>query len=524
MKRRIRTETLFLSSLLASVAIATSCDQSAYASIDADSIPTQNEEIEHNLRRNASNGALERNVDRFQLERLLECVRTAELADIPNRNSEIAVCVDTFLENDPCVTSGFHDANCRWANFKPGTPTFHEASTNEVQSAGKVLVIDEFAPSSLFPRYQRQVRGSFGIKSEYTIEENRRSGELEVEADARVVPTDLDAALPVRLGAVLEVLSDLRSHTKSSDLTELLEPLLEKYEQALPDGTAHGNTVLKVLLDLIPQKQVLMLNMNDLKLIERHKEPFCHFENPAQSEEVRRAALRASRELGKATAKAISQFMSKGQQDVQYINASFGFTGTSIARSFERTCGRSITRSETEEIFRIYHPMMVALFNAPGTFAFQAANERPGVGIESTFDKANSEYGSRIRVGTLLDVPDNEMTGKGQSFEPLGRKSPYFQWWADVYVNSGCGWLKCRENNPLSITHELGLGRFPFPAPATSFVTPVALSEAVRLFRKYTLEGDGPESVRARILDEFKDRPYRDPLKTRKPAFEHNTY
>lgn len=429
----------------------------------------------------------------------LICVERAEMNREKVDVGELLDCTQEFINTDPCVVQGFAAQGCRWGIFGPSHAKIFERRKNSYDEDNTVLVIDDFEPSPAFVRHQPQISAYYAadkVVDDVVVGNNEfrgfRSQELEV-------------TLPVRLGGILELLSDLKGHPNSSELAPLLKPLLEAYGEAIPASMGHGNAVANILLDLVKGRKVVLLDGQSLNLASMYPGLLCEVEY--------RYAKRHFKQIAESMATAVGQLIR--QHHVRYINASFGVTAESIRSAWNEYCRDKAPMSDEllARVFDVYAPIMEAIFDNQETIAFQAANERAWRDSESPFDEPRDDFSSRIRVGSFSGYDQQIRERRGLRQKPPGTQSPASSYWADVYIESGCDWVECRQNNPLSISHGLGVGRYAFPAPATSFVTPVALAEGALLdWLERRIEGDDSKKNRETVIDKLKERPYRDPL------------
>lgn len=401
-----------------------------------------------------------------------------------------AQCIGEFVREDPCVKNGPQDENCAQSFFEPGEPTFVRRDTGQTSEHRRILVVDQFLPSPFYVRYQNHLDGYY----EFTTTENQ---------DIKIDRKGYKVMLPVRLGAILEVYSDL-SKGSSATLAPILPPLREAYGDMLSVPTSHGNAVTSILMDMVPDNQVVLLDSLGMDLIGRFPDLFCDLEDDENFEKLKN--------IGEQYAKALDSFID--DRNIRYINASFGVTAHTLATGWNRQCGGHANGLIIDRAFEIYLPIYRQIFGNSQVIAAQAANERPVNAWHDRFDVKRDDFSSRLRIGSLGHTEEPDIPDVGQGFAPIGsERSPTNDNWVDTYFNAGCVWGRCRDEKSLSMTHFLGFGRGPLPAPATSFVTPVGLAEIVYwdtwLSQKQHSE-DGEN--RKTILKDLSRLPFRDPL------------
>lgn len=444
-----------------------------------------------------------RNPDEVDLRRVfggyIACVEQAERHRSKVDVEALTKCTVDFVSEDPCVIDGFAAKGCHWGRFGPSSAKVIRRSENEYDKSASVLVIDEFEPSPALVRHQKQIFDVYSADAVIDHDEplNNRFRGFE--------PMDLDIHLPIRLGGILETFSDLRGNPDNDELTRLLRPLLDAYGEAIPKSMGHGNAVLNILLGIVREKSVVVLDSRSINIAMMYRNLLCKIDNHQVESRLR--------EIARAIATGISGLMRR--HSVRYVNASFGVTSESIRAAWSASCPNDpeLTDGQLEKIFDVYHPILQAIFDSSETIAFQAANERAWREFDAPFDVDREDFSSRIRVGVFSGYDSVIRDLKGSHHKPPGTQSPSRSSWSDVYIESGCDWFDCREAKPLSMSHGIGIGRFRFPAPATSFVTPVALAEGAHLDWMFQrLNRESVAHSRVSVISKMKDRPYRDPL------------
>jgi hypothetical protein len=354
------------------------------------------------------------------------------------------------IESDPCLES---DGVCVMARFALGP----EHLAPDLDPTERVLVVDDLAPSVDMLRYRHRILGFHRFEG------------------TQLQQLDMEWALPEAMGRILTAFAQFPETP-----AEALEPLRLPFEAAYrtfeaPLGS-HGLTVHRVLTDAIPDRGLVFLDYNGLSLLRSFPELACAVgEQPgAEAELLARA---------RALAAELSEMMDR--HNVTWVNASFGFTTASITGPWERTCSRTLPSRVTQlAILEAHRPIFDVLFGKPGILVVNAALQSPSQ-EDAPFDIERPAYAGRLRVGAFGDMTA-QYTEDGRCERPADRDAqPRDPFWADVYVNSGCGDFECREQPSLSLAGGYGMGRGPFPLTQSSFVAPLLLVDLIRLRATY---------------------------------------
>ncbi len=185
----------------------------------------------------------------------------------------------------------------------------------------------------------------------------------------------------------------------------------------------HGGVVFGHAVELVPEQPLVLLDLTQF------------LDLPAAvCSGIDEQPLAAASAHFTAIAASLKQVMI--EQNVHFINASFGSTVPNLATDWARTCdGEVPSNDQLRELLHVYDPIYDLLFNTEGIVTAQAAASL-GSPADYPFDQVSPKYPNRVRVGFIssrssgLDELGRGTVHKADQFPPLGD--------ADVYLNWRC--------------------------------------------------------------------------------------
>jgi hypothetical protein len=333
-----------------------------------------------------------------------------------------------------------------------------------------VLVIDDFG-AGFYPelvRYRNRLRGFYRIAGD--------------ALEAQV----LSVHLPKRLGDVLVSFAG-PDFVPARALARVGEAAAAAYRKLNLLYYGHGGVVFAHLAELVPEQPLVLVELSGLADL---PPALCAGGDPQ--------ALAAARAHFVALAASLRQVML--EQNVRFINASFGSTVPNLATDWQRTCGTEPpSNAELQALLQLYEPIYDLLFNSEGVVTAQAAANL-GDASDYPFDQLSSRFPNRVRVGFIssvragLDEAGRGTVMKAEQFPVDGA--------ADLYVNWGCegsaAALVCADPH-YEFAGEFGLGTLTVPLMSSSYVDPLGLARLVNL-RYANHEGERMSSALVQAL------------------------
>lgn len=317
----------------------------------------------------------------------------------------------------------------------------------------RILVIDDFSSSAIIHFNHR-------IRSTYAVSE---TGEYKA---AKLSGTVYRGAWEIAQ-IIAEANEPIEKYQNASNA------YLHRYGDIFKDhAIAHGNVVLEILAIYNPEAE-FVLAMGE------HNEAFIDY--------FCRRDFKRLRQLFQQRASSLTKIIL--DENIHFINYSSGFSQAQVKKAFADLCGQH-TSSEKDiaEFLAIDRIFLKAIANIPHVAMVQAATSVPAGANPYTFapnDCNNDEFKNRLRVAYLTGLA----VDIAQSGEPYGKFKnnipEVFQNarpCIDVYLNAR---MERRypfrpDTQPLYIS-DGGLGLIPLPAPATSYLSPLAVSRLINI-------------------------------------------
>lgn len=337
---------------------------------------------------------------------------------------------------------------CVWADYDISPARFEmERSTGEA-----VLVIDDFGPGvyPLLLRYRNRLRGFYRIEGE------------QVQAQA------LSVHLPERLGDALVSFAG-PEFIPARELAPVGAAASEIYGDLNLFYYGHGGLVFGHLVELVPEQPLVLLELAPL------------VELPAAvCAGIEDDTLAAVTGHFAAVAASLKQLMN--EQDVRFVNASFGSSVSTVADAWGRACSGAVpSDAELRRLLHVYDPIFDLLFATEGIVTAQAAANL-GDPEDFPFDQVSARFANRVRAGFFsslssgLDAAGRGVVQKAEQFPAAGD--------ADVYVNWGCEFSgvdsTCADPH-YEFAAPFGLGTATVPLMSSSYVDPLVLARLVNL-------------------------------------------
>jgi hypothetical protein len=350
------------------------------------------------------------------------------------------------IQSDPCFAAD-DSSLCEWANYEVGPARFDMArSTGEA-----VLLIDDFG-AGFYPelvRYRNRLRGIYRVNGE------------------RVEPQVLSVHLPKRLGDVLASFAG-PEFIPARALARVGSAATAVYGKLDLLYYGHGGVVFAHAVELVPDQPLVLLDLSGFLDVP-----------PAICAGIDEQTLADTTAHFAAIAASLKQVMS--DENVRFINASFGSTVPNLAVDWARTCGGEPPSNEQlRQLLHVYDPIYDLLFDSEGVLTAQAAANL-GSPADYPFDQVSSKYPNRVRFGFIssrssgLDERGRGTVQKADQFPLLGD--------ADVFLNWGCeGAVEplCSEPH-YEFAATFGLGTATVPLMSTSYVDPLGVARLVNL-------------------------------------------
>lgn len=419
----------------------------------------------------------------------------AALTDVINQ-------IISSWESDPCSALNSRWEPCEMREFEFVSRHKRRTLPDRRDRRKSVLIVDIFQPNSSFVRFKDRIHGYYEIGATWNLDIYDQ--------------TVRKVNLPASVGEAAELIG-MNQPRHSQHLNRLLDSYRENFPRLLGSGSSHGNSVFGILADLEPSSPFVFLDVENMDFIGISPDSVCRFGQDASYDTV---FLRAMRRRAERIADGVEKLMVR--HNVGYVNASWGITSNSVLESWREKCGgQPISKERLMTLVDLYAPIMDALFASDDVLVAQASTDRY-FGEYSPFDVAAPRYPNKIRVGSVGYL-GFDMSSQGDLAPGWKDVFPKSRYDADVYINTGCELVECRRElrsndeglwfpTCLSMMHTSGFGSSMFPFSLTSFVTPVALAEAIQLREERALRGE-IEDVGAEV-SHLKLRPYRDPLLT----------
>ena len=348
------------------------------------------------------------------------------------------------IRSDTCFAQE-DTSRCEWADYEVGPATFNMAkSTGEA-----ILMVDVFG-EGFFPALLRY--------------RNRLLGFYEVSGDS-VAARVLSVHVPRRLGDALVSFAGPELIPARS-LAPLLAPIETAYGNVDLLYYGHGGVVFSHLIELVPEQPLVLLDLTKL------------FDFPAAlCQGADGPATAVARAHFDAIAASLRQVIL--DQNVRFINASFGSTASTLAADWVRICGSPAPSGEPlQRLLHIYDPIYDLLFNSEGVITAHAATNLGSAG-DFPFDQVSARYPNRVRVGFFsslrsgLDEWGRGEVSKVDQFPVDGD--------ADVYVNWGCETLGPCADPHYELVGPFGLGSAAPSVMTSSYVNPLGLARLINL-------------------------------------------
>ncbi|ACY18731.1 hypothetical protein Hoch_6260 [Haliangium ochraceum DSM 14365] len=361
------------------------------------------------------------------------------------------------VDLDTCFLSGGDTSACDWEMFRSDA-THVEAGYQQKEA---VLIIDVLAPAVEILRYRNRVLGFYEVRDDGTL------GSVPLEWE-----------LPETFGDIVTGFANSPA-IPSDALAELLPRLQEVYSADVPGFSSHGLAVFNILADLISDNPIVFLDNNLMTFHQAIPEVVCAVEDV---EDV--APLRAHAETIAQQLEALFAI-----HNIHFVNASWGFTIETVRGPWTRVCGTPVPSTEILlEILDAYRPIFEVLFDTEGVFTAHASLASP-VDEHYPFDQDSPEFPNRLRVGVFqhpgAEIPAEGATGVPATWFPV----PVDTADADVWVNVGCDYfVGCRDERPLSLNLQYGMGRANFPLAQSSFNNPLLLATFVFFRNQLSME------------------------------------
>src|SRR6185369_7263873 len=364
--------------------------------------------------------------------------------------SDLESRIDRAIESiqaDSCF-SGDDTSLCEWADYEVGAHQFDMArSTHEA-----LLLIDDF---------------SAGFYPELVRYRNRLLGVYRVDGD-QVVLQVLSVHLPQRLGDALISFAG-PEFISARALARVGAAVNASYGKLNLLYYAHGGVVFAHAVELVPEQPLVLLDLN-------------HFLDipPSVCSGIDPQTLAAATAHFSALTSSLKQIMS--EQNVRFINASFGSTVPNLAVDWARTCGTELPSGEQlQALLHVYDPVYDLLFDSEGVVTAQAAANL-GSPADYPFDQVSPKYPNRVRVGFF--------SSRNSGLDEIGRgdveKTDQFPvpGDADVYLNWGCEMSTpaplCAEPH-YEFAAPFGFGTATVPLMSTSYVDPLGIARLINL-------------------------------------------
>jgi|GEM_PF-2559720 len=379
---------------------------------------------------------------------------TASARDLEARVEEAVESIQSdrcFAENDSAL--------CDWADYEVGPAHFDmEKSTGEA-----LLLIDDFG-AGFYPelvRYRNRIRGFYRITGD--------------EAVSQV----LSVHLPRRLGDVLVSFAG-PEFIPARELARVGSAANARYGQLNLLYYGHGGVVFGHAVELVPEQPLVLLDLTNLFGIP-----------PAVCAGIDGQTLAAATAHFSAIAASLKQLMS--EQQVHFINASFGSTVPDLATDWARSCGDEVpSSSQLRELLHAYDPIYEVLFNTEAVLTAHAAAAL-GDPEDYPFDQLSPKYPNRVRVGFIssqnsgLDEAGRGVVQKADQFPNLGDADVFFNWGCEMTASSPT----CAEPH-YEFAGPFGLGAATVALMSTSYVNPLGIARLVNL--RYARHADEPMS------------------------------
>lgn len=343
---------------------------------------------------------------------------------------------------------------CDWDDFEIGRNTFNMAR----RSDESILVADEFtsAANPFLLRYRNRILSYY---------------EFDEEND-EFAPKSLVVRLPRTLGRVLVSFAG-PEFIPASALTEISKAVNETYRSLnLAELPGHGAVVLGHLVDLVPEQPLVVVNRG--ALLSLPTELCSSLSQGIVDGAKARIASRA------ASLRAIL-----AQNNVRYVNASFGSTTHSLSDSWSSVCHSTPPGAEQmRSLLSIFEPVYETLFNTPGVIAAQASAEQ-GDPADYPFDQRIDRFANRLRVGHFSSTASG-LDGDGRGALSKTGQFPVNNAGADVYLNWGCvGYPPSCSEPHYQAVGDIGMSQGTVPIMSSSYITPLAVARLVYLRNVY---------------------------------------
>lgn len=390
-----------------------------------------------------------------------------------------------YIVADRCFDTADDVNTCEWRDFWP--KPFQVKKRRKGHST--VLIVDSFDPSAGWLRLGSRTRGLYEFsKSEPKILE-RSIGSFR---------------LPRRLGEIL-LAFDRTPFVGSINLQPLLNPVTELYLPHVRMPRDHGNLVLQILENVMPNSPLIFLQTENLSAFELLGGEICSCSSLSTS--TSKTTLKKFQGHMNGIGQEIRSFLAA--HEVGFVNASWGITRTSVRDAWQAKCKTRLPPTEVlDAIVDLHHPIVSALFNTPGVVAAHAAQDL-APGDYAPFDvRHNVLYPNRIRFGGFALFGES-IPSTGSDSVPAPDQFPSQNKDADVFINVGCSPDECRPNGFAWVTHGIGLGGEPLKIHLTSFITPVGLANIAFHLGAGGSPSEAPEF--RSTVDNYLKKRYRDP-------------
>lgn len=392
--------------------------------------------------------------------------------DVPTR---VAAAVK-YLKGDTCFKNQ-DTSQCDWQEVVVDWRTFEPQKSNDA-----ILIIDSFQEEAFLTeliRFQNRVKGLYRISSD-------TSDQFDLQAAVVHVPR--------RLGEVLANLAG-PGFVASTQLFDVAAAAADVYLN-LSFYCGHGGIVFGHLVDLVPDNPLVLVDLSNLGY---PPDIWCHT--------LDAAALQKSRERFLALADSLRKIIA--DNNVHYINASFGVTADKLADAWRDSCGGAAVPStkELRALVDTQKPVFDVLFNTAGVVAAHAAIAISDP-ADFPFDQASSDFPNQVRTG-FFSSHSSGLDGDGRGNLVKVTQYPPNTSDADVFLNWGCDRGLIGPNpGPCATPHFewsfwFGLDFGTISVMEPSWIAPLAVARLVNLKNERHAEEPWSNALIAQLKSEL---------------------
>jgi len=348
-------------------------------------------------------------------------------------------------------------SGCEWADYGFG-PTYFDMA---VSTGEAILMVDDLDDGALpqLVRYRNRILGFYRVEGD-TIEARTPSVHL---------PRQLGDSLTSFAGP---------NFIPASALTMVAQAASTAYSKVPLLFPGHGGIVISHLVELAPEQPLVFLDLTGLLGL-----------LPSLCAPLDDATLAAARAHFESIAASLSQLLH--DQNVRFVNASFGDSAQTLAADWSRTCGTQIPSPDVvRQLLHLYDPIYDALFNTEGVITAQAAANL-GDPLDFPFDQVSPAFRNRVRVG-YISSRDSGLDELGRGTVQKADQFPGNPSDADVFVNWRCEMFVGCADPHYELAGDFGLGSTALAIMATSYVDPLGLGRLINL--RYANHRDQPMS------------------------------